>query len=100
MANPSGNITRKINRLGEVLEQKKLLEIEERELKDALIAAHVRERTTQHFKCTIFTQERGYLDKALVLEALGLAKTAECTKVTTSTVVKVTPIVQDEQVAA
>lgn len=95
-----GNITRKINTLGNYLAEIKLLEEKAKALKAELIASGVTERVTAQYKLTIFTQERGTLDKAAVVEHCGLAWVAAHTNVSVSTVVKVTPVVQEDAKAA
>ena len=93
-------ISRKINSLGNYLAEIKVLEEKARALKAELIEAGITERTTSQYKLTIFQQERGTLDKAAVVEHCGLAWVAAHTKIGVSTVVKVTPVVQEEKAAA
>lgn len=95
-----GAITSKINRLGHLLDEIKVLEAKAKELKAQLIESGVAERITAQYKLAIFTQERGTLDKAAVVEHCGLAWVAQHTNVGKVTVVKVTPIVQDDAKAA
>lgn len=100
MANTNSSITNKINRLGHLVEEIKILEAKAKELKAQLIASGVTERITAQYKLAIFTQERGTLDKAAVVEHCGLAWVAAHTNVSVSTVVKVTAVAQEEKVAA
>ena len=96
----NANITRKINTLGNYLTEIKILEEKAKALKAELLESGITERVTAQYSFKVFTQERGTLDKALVVEALGLAKVAACTKVATVTVVKVTPVAQEDSQAA
>ena len=94
------SITRKINTLGNYLTEIKILEEKAAALKAELIESGVTEQVTARFKLRVFTQERGYLDKQAVVEKLGLAWVSQHTNISVSTVVKVTPVLQDAKVAA
>lgn len=100
MANTNSSITSKINRLGHLLDEIKVLEAKAKELKAQLLDSGVTERVTAQYKLNIFTQERGTLDKGAVVEALGVAWIAKHTKVSTITVVKVTAVAQEDAKAA
>ncbi len=93
-------ITRKINSLGNYLAEIKILEEKAKAIKAELVAEGITERVTGQYKLTIFTQERGTLDKASVVNEMGLAWVAKHTKVSEVTVVKVTAVAQEDAKAA
>lgn len=94
------SITRLINQYGDLLANIKMLQAKAEALKANILDTGVTEQFTSRYKLSVFTQERGYLDKTAVVEELGLAWVLKHTNVTNVTIVKITPVEQKMEVAA